>query len=549
MDFCENTTKFTIQMYTITKKISIFGEQNFTSMFSEQNLQEIAQRGVQLSQVEKQLKRFEIGFKPMNIVAPATLENGIKHFSDKEIKDFANYYDSQKENKTIVKFIPASGAASRMFKMLFGLLNEYDGSEASYQKLFSKTGLHSAKNFIDEIEKFAFYDELKSALKKDNFDIQNLIATKNYKPIFEYLLTDKGLNYGNLPKGLLLFHKYSNENRTPLEEHLVEGALYAQDSKNDVNLHFTVSPEFIGNFKQKVEDVCQSYQSKFNVTFHVDYSIQKPTTDTIAVNSDNTPFKNTDGSLLFRPAGHGALIENLNELNYDIIFIKNIDNIVPDDYKEETILYKKGLAGILLHYQEKLFDLYQKLTSCNCFTDDFKQEIINLLEKDFCFILPDDFSKWDKKKCKQYLCEILHRPIRVCGMVKNEGEPGGGPFFTLESSGAKTLQIIEKAQINTKAEGQEAIFNSSTHFNPVDLICGVIDSQGEKFNLTEYVDDEAGIITSKSKDGKDLKALELPGLWNGAMSKWNTIFVEVPSITFNPVKEVNDLLRKEHQQK
>lgn len=517
-------------------------------MFSAQNLQEIAQRGVQLSQVEKQLKRFETGFNPMNIVAPATLENGIKHFSDKEIEDFAKYYDVQKKNKKIVKFIPASGAASRMFKMLFGLLNEYDGSEDSYKKLFSKTGLHSAKNFIDEIEKFAFYDDLKIALQKDSLDIQQLIKTKNYKPIFEYLLTDKGLNYGNLPKGLLLFHKYEQENRTPLEEHLVEGALYAQDAKNDVNLHFTVSPEYMNGFKQKVNEVCKSYETKFGVKFHIDYSIQKPTTDTIAVNTDNTPFKNADGSLLFRPAGHGALIENLNELNYDIIFIKNIDNIVPDDYKESTILYKKALAGILLTYQEKLFCLYEKLTNCRCFTEELKQQIITLIEKDFCFILPEDFCTWDKKKCKQYLCEILHRPIRVCGMVKNEGEPGGGPFFTLESNGAKTLQIIEKAQINTKAEGQEAIFNSSTHFNPVDLICGVKDSQDEKYNLTDFVDEEAGIITSKSKDGKELKALELPGLWNGAMSKWNTIFVEVPSITFNPVKEVNDLLRKEHQQ-
>lgn len=518
-------------------------------MFTESNLHEIQDRGLQIEQIEKQLKRFETGFQPLNIIAPATLSHGIKHFEDEDIADFAKLYDKKKKHKQIVKFIPASGAASRMFKMLFGLLNEYDGSAESYERLFSKTGLHSAKNFIDEIQKFAFYDDLKSALSKDGFDIDELVKSKNYHPIFEYLLTAKGLNYGNLPKGLLLFHKYSNENRTPLEEHLVEGATYAKANGTDVNLHFTVSPEFMQGFKDKVAEVQNKYQSTFNAKFHIDYSIQKPTTDTIAVNPDNTPFLNADGSLLFRPAGHGALIENLNDLNYDIIFIKNIDNIVPDDYKESTILYKKALAGILIKYQKEIFKLYTKIKNCRHLSDKRFAKAVDFLENELNYILPEGFSNWARNDCKDYILDILHRPIRVCGMVKNEGEPGGGPFFVQERDGSKTLQIIEKAQINMKAEGQEEIFNSSTHFNPVDLICGIKDSDDKKFDLTKFVDEEAGIITSKSKDGKELKALELPGLWNGAMSNWNTIFVEVPSITFNPVKEVNDLLRKEHQQK
>ena len=517
-------------------------------MFSDSNLQEIKAHGLQLDQVEKQIERFKKGFSAMNIIAPATPTRGIKKFNDAEITQFAALYEKKKRNKKIVKFIPASGAASRMFKMLFGLLHDYDGSEESYQKFFTKEGLHSPKNFIDEIKKFAFYEDLQSALAKDGMNIDELINSKNYHPIFEYLLTDKGLNYGNLPKGLLLFHKYASENRTPLEEHLVEGALYAQDNDGNANLHFTVSPEFMQGFKDKANAVIDAYEKKYNVHFNLDYSIQKPQTDTIAVNTDNTPFTNEDGSLLFRPAGHGALIENLNELDYDIIFIKNIDNIVPDDYKDSTVLYKKALAGILLDYQSKIFNFYKKINSCCWFVEKNLTKAASFIEQDLNYILPKDFSKKSRNERKAYILNILNRPIRVCGMVKNEGEPGGGPFFTLEKDGAETLQIIEKAQINTEAEGQEEIFNSSTHFNPVDLICGVKDYEGNKFDLTAFIDDEAGIITSKSKDGKELKALELPGLWNGAMSKWNTLFVEVPSITFNPVKEANDLLRKEHQQ-
>ena len=518
-------------------------------MFSEKNLHEIQFRGLQFEQVEKQLKRFETGFVPLNIIAPATLGHGIKHYEDEEIASFAKLYDKKKKHRSILKFIPASGAASRMFKMLFTLMNEYDGSEESFKKFFTKSGLHTGQNFIQEIKKFAFYDDLKTALAKDNLDIDELIEKKNYHPIFEYILTDKGLNYGNLPKGLLLFHKYATENRTPLEEHLVEGATYAKAHNNDVHLHFTVSPEFVDGFKNKVAEVKAKYQEAYKVKYYVDYSCQKPTTDTIAVNPDNTPFLNSDGSLLFRPAGHGALIENLNELNYDIIFIKNIDNIVPDNYKEPTILYKKALAGILIHYQSEIFKLYKKIKNCRHLSDKRFNKAVAFLENELNYILPEGFSNWARNDCKEYIIDILHRPIRVCGMVKNEGEPGGGPFFVKENDGSQTLQIIEKAQIDTKADGQEEIFNSSTHFNPVDLVCGVKDYEDKKYDLTKFVDEEAGIITTKSKDGKELKALELPGLWNGAMSNWNTIFVEVPSITFNPVKEVNDLLRKEHQQK
>ena len=324
------------------------------SKFSDEDLQQFASMGLTPEKVEQQIENFRKGFPKTHLIDAATIDNkGIIRMSDNDIRRYAAAYKSRSKGKRLLKFVPASGAASRMFKMLFGLLNDYDGSEESYKKLFSKDGLHSAKKFIDDIQKFAFYEDLKSALQKDGFDIDELLKTKNYHPIFEYLLTEKGLNYGNLPKGLLLFHKYENENRTPLEEHLVEGATYAKAKNNDVNLHFTVSPEFIQGFKDKVSEVKDKYQSEFKAKFFIDYSVQKPTTDTIAVNADNTPFLNADGSLLFRPAGHGALIENLNELNYDIIFIKNIDNIVPDAFKEPTVLYKKALAGILIKYQKR----------------------------------------------------------------------------------------------------------------------------------------------------------------------------------------------------
>ena len=517
-------------------------------MFTDSQILEIQNKGLQVEKVEKQIERFKTGFSTINIIAPATLNKGILRYEEKEALKFAKLFDKKKKRRKLVKFVPASGAATRMFKMLFTLLEKYDGSNESYKKLFSEKGLHTPTGFIENITTFPFYNELKEVLAKDNFDIEKLLEAKDYKPILSYLLTEKGLNYGNLPKGLLLFHAYGEYNRTALEEHLVEGATYAKNYNKDVHIHFTVSPEFIQGFKTKVQDTKAMYQDEYSVKFYTDYSIQKPSTDTIAVNVDNTPFVNADGSLLFRPAGHGALIENLNELDFDIIFIKNIDNIVPDSQKQLTVLYKKVLAGILIQYQSTIFKFYDKISNSKHLSDKRFKLVTKFLTQELFFIFPEGFESWPRNDCKEYILEILKRPIRVCGMVKNEGEPGGGPFFVLEKDGSQTLQIIEKAQIDTSNKEQDAILNASTHFNPVDLVCGVKDFEGKKFNLTDFVDEESGIITTKSKDGKELKALELPGLWNGAMANWNTLFVEVPLITFNPVKEVTDLLRKEHIQ-
>jgi hypothetical protein len=511
-------------------------------------MHEIQNKGLQVEKVEKQIQRFETGFSAINITAAATIEKGILRCDDKEALKYAKLFDKKKKRKKLVKFVPASGAATRMFKMLFTLLEEYDGTEESYAKHFSEKGLHTPKGFIENIADFAFYNQLSQVLAQAGFNIDSLLEKKEYKPILEYLLTEKGLNYGNLPKGLLLFHAYGEEKRSALEEHLVEGALSAKNHNGDVNIHFTVSPEFIQGFKDKVQETKQKYQQLYDVKYYTEYSIQKPTTDTIAVTKDNKPFLNKDGSLLFRPAGHGALIENLNDLDFDIIFIKNIDNVVPDSQKSTTVTYKKVLGGILIHYQSTINKLYDKISNSKHLSDKRFKIASKLLSQELNFVFPEGFDAWPRNDCKEYILDLLHRPIRVCGMVKNEGEPGGGPFFVLEKDGSQTLQIIEKAQINLKDAKQVAILNESTHFNPVDLVCGVKDSEGKKYNLTEFVDEESGIISSKSKDGKELKALELPGLWNGAMANWTTLFVEVPTITFNPVKEVTDLLRKEHKQ-
>ena len=365
-----------------------------------------------------------------------------------------------------------------------------------------------------------------------------------YKTVVDYLLNDKGLGYGQLPKGLLLFHKYGGTQRTPLEEHLVEGALYA-NCNGVVHLHYTVSPEHKNLFEDCVNHVKGEYESKFNVRYCVSFSVQKPSTDTIAVNPDNTPFRNSDGSLLFRPGGHGALIENLNDVDADIVFIKNIDNVVLDKFKEDTVTYKQLLAGVLVSLQTKAFE-YLRLLESGQFDDDTLKEIVRFLEQELCCHKPG-INDLEGAELVAYLKKKLNRPMRVCGVVKNVGEPGGGPFLAYNSDGTVSLQILESSQIDKDNSDYTKMFTEGTHFNPVDLVCATKDYNGDKFNLPDFVDRSTGFISSKSKNGKELKALELPGLWNGAMSDWNTVFVEVPLSTFNPVKTVNDLLREQHQ--
>ncbi len=499
-------------------------------MFSKEDLNYFSEKGISPKTVEQQINNFKRGFPFVNITKAATINDGIFKLNENEIDTYIRLFEKTSEKEKMLKFVPASGAASRMFKQLFEFK---DNTTAN----FDDKGFNSTYNFFQKIEKFAFYDDLKTICSKANF-------TKDYKQVLDCLLEENGLNYGNLPKGLLKFHKYENSNRTPAEEHLAEGAEYS-NSQGKVNIHFTISPEHKSDFKKHINEVKSIYENMFNVQFNIDFSIQKPSTDTIAVDLHNNPFRNLDDSILFRPGGHGALIENLNDIDADIIFVKNIDNIVPDRLKKDTITYKKALAGLLIEKRNQIFSYINQIQKS--LNDKLIQEVKAFLENELFITLDNQFDRRSNTEKAKYLIGKLNRPVRVCGMVKNEGEPGGGPFFVQRKSGSVSLQIVEGAQIDINDSEKADIVNHATHFNPVDLITAVKDYKGDVFDLTKFIDPETGFISQKSKDGKDLKAQELPGLWNGAMANWNTLFVEVPISTFNPVKVVNDLLRETHQ--
>lgn len=505
-------------------------------MITLQDKEFLAQKGISEEQIAEQLACFEKGFPYLKLAAAASVDNGILAPATDMQKKYLDAWDAYTQtNKVIVKFVPASGAASRMFKNLFEFLGaDYDTPQTGFEK-----------TFFEKIENFAFYNDLNQACQNNTGkDIPQLISESNYKAVVSALLESAGLNYGALPKGLLKFHKYEDGSRTPLEEHLVEGALYAGNKNGKVNVHFTVSPEHRPLFKALVDEKAAIYAKRYGVEYNISFSEQKPSTDTIAADMDNKPFRD-NGKLLFRPGGHGALIENLNDLDADVIFIKNIDNVVPDKFKGDTVLYKKLIAGVLITLQQKIFSYLQLLESGK-YTHEQIMDILQFLQKKL-FCKNPEVKDLEDSELAIYLKNKLNRPIRVCGMVKNVGEPGGGPFLAYNSDGTISLQILESSQIDMKDPEKKEMFEKGTHFNPVDLVCAVRDYKGHKFNLVKYVDKNTGFISYKSKNGKDLKALELPGLWNGAMSDWNTVFVEVPLSTFNPVKTVNDLLREQHQ--
>ncbi|MCR4852889.1 MAG: DUF4301 family protein [Prevotella sp.] len=500
-------------------------------MLSKQDLKQIELKGISEEQINNQLEEFKTGFPYLKLEAAASIANGgILAPEESKRNDYVETWKQYKgEGHKIVKFVPASGAASRMFKDMFAFVDApYDVPTTDFEK-----------KYFDQIENFAFFGALDEACKKnEGKGVRELIADGNYKAVAANMLRKEGLNYGQLPKGMLLFHKYDEGARTPMEEHLVEAALYAS-SNGEANVHFTVSHEHIEFFQKKVAEKEEGLAKKHNVRYNISFSEQKPSTDTVAANADNTPFRNDDGTLLFRPGGHGALIQNLNDIDADVIFIKNIDNVVPDRLKADTVEYKQLIAGVLVALQKKAFGYLNILDGEP--TEEQLAEIAAFVEKDLCC------KPTSEKPTAAYLREKLNRPMRVCGMVKNVGEPGGGPFLTYNQDGTVSLQILESSQIDKSNAEYMKMFTSGTHFNPVDLVCAVKDYKGQPFDLPAFVDKSTGFISSKSKNGKELRALELPGLWNGAMSNWNTVFVEVPLSTFNPVKTVNDLLREQHQ--
>lgn len=514
-----------------------------TLSLSQDDLHQLEAAGIAPEQLERQLQYFRQGFPHCHLEEPATVENGgIIRMEADDISRYLACYQRMAKDKRILKFIPASGAASRMFKDLYDFTARYTGVAYNFEKEFP-----SVEQFLSNLTTFAFYEDLKAEIEKTSMHIQDYLDHREYSSIINMLLKEQYLGYGSLPKALLKFHRYGDRQRTPLEEHIVEGAAYACNRDGSVHLHFTISPEHRSLFRRKIAQVRHQYEKELGVHLAVSLSEQKHSTDTLAVDEYNNPVRDEKGHLVLRPGGHGALIENLNECRADLIFVKNIDNVVPDWMKHSTIVYKKVLAGLLLDLQRQYFPYLRQL----------RQGVITTaqLHKIECFAhnrlhiaLPDNLERKTVDEQRQILFDAMNRPIRICGMVKNQGEPGGGPFFVTDTEGKRSLQIVETAQINRKDPDQEAILQGASHFNPVDLVCGTKDYRGRYFDLRQYVDPSTGFISKKSKGAQVVKSQELPGLWNGAMARWITLFVEVPLDTFNPVKTVNDLLRKEHRE-
>ncbi|MDR2470072.1 MAG: DUF4301 family protein [Tannerella sp.] len=498
----------------------------------------LSEKGISEEQLAEQLACFRRGFPFMEIVAPASLQKGIMRLTDEECDMYIKVWDTYRagKNRSILKFVPASGAASRMFKDLYAFLAaEYDTPQTAFEK-----------EFFTRITHFAFCDTLNERCReKTENDLPSLLAAGRYREIAGILLEKDGLGYGTLPKGVLWFHRYADGPRTALGEHLAEGAMYASNAAGEVTIHLTVSPEHQPFFKQLVKARTPYYEQRYGVKYTVSWTVQSPSTDTVAVETDNTPFRNADGTLLFRPGGHGALLENLNRTDADVVFIKNIDNVVPDHLKSTTVAWKKALAGILVDVQSRIFAFLRRIEAGD-YTHEEIAAMIHFLQTVLCVKDPE-MKFYEDAELILYIRRKLRRPLRVCGMVRNVGEPGGGPFLAVGSDGAVSLQIVESSQIDMSDPQKKALFEQSGHFNPVDLVCALKDPEGRKYHLPDFVDRNTGFISRKSKDGRELKALELPGLWNGAMSNWNTVFVEVPLATFNPVKTVNDLLRPPHQ--
>jgi hypothetical protein len=545
--FCRNDGKwYFLTFYEIINLID--GADMTESIFSKKDINQIRLIGTTPEKVISQIAMFKKGTPYLKLSRPCTVDDGIRSISDDELKQLTAIYEEYAPRKSMTKFVPASGAASRMFKTLLRFNNAYDTIQRNAIASTARQGDRDSRyilTFMEGIRRFAFYDDLKSAMAKDGLDAEALIDANQFKEIIDYLLTHKGLGYTQLPKGLIKFHHYHDSSRTAFEEHLVEAADYAKDDNGVCALHFTVSLEHRQRFEYLLKAVQVSYQESYGVRFQVGFSVQEKSTDTIAVDLGNKPFRLNDGTLLFRPGGHGALIKNLNNLRGDIIFIKNIDNVVPDKLKGHTFVWKRVLGGHLIRIQQQVFSYLERLIE-----DQADQELLgeafDFAENELC-VSPVDRELMSKEARQDFLVSMLNRPIRVCGMVKNEEEPGGGPFWVEGKDGSLSPQIVESAQVDLESKDQQSVLRSSTHFNPVDIVCGVRDWQGNPFDLRKYVDPDAVFISQKSKAGRELKALELPGLWNGAMAFWNTIFVEVPLITFNPVKTINDLLRKEHQ--
>ncbi|NPV04785.1 MAG: DUF4301 family protein [Syntrophaceae bacterium] len=504
-------------------------------MFSASDIEYIRARGMTEEKIVSQIERFRRGATALTLDRPATVGDGIVRVADDEKPRLVALHDEAAGAGRCLKFVPASGAATRMFRDWHAALNAGGfGSRAARDA------------FIESLPSYAFYEDLCEALSKAGCDPARPTAEGGECEILDCILGERGLHYACKPKALLKFHRYGDGARTALEEHLVEAALYVRDRSGLCRLHVTVSSEHLAPVRALVERVRGDYERRFGVRYEIGFSVQSESTDTIAVDLDNRPFRARDGRLLFRPGGHGALLYNLQAIEGDIVFVKNIDNVVPDRLKDTTVLYKKILGGFLVDLQGQLFSRLRALADPSA-GEAVLDEAARFASGRLACLLPPDFGGRPVKERREILMRALDRPLRVCGMVKNEGEPGGGPFWVREPDGGCSLQIVEEVQVDKRQAGQAEIWASSTHFNPVDLACGVRDYRGRPFDLERFVAADQVFISVKSHEGRDIKALELPGLWNGSMARWHTVFVEVPIETFNPVKTVDDLLRPAHR--
>ena len=509
---------------------------------SENDIKVLELREITVEKINRQINLIKRGTNFIELVRPCTVNDGLLQIDEANNNHLLELHQNALANGRFAKFVPASGAASRMFRKLEAVLNTYNSVTLDELKknADSKQAEAYAVRFLENLNNFAFYQELKNGLESQNYDVDKLLEGGNVLIIINYLINPEGMNYTNKSKALLKFHKYPDENRTAFEEHVKEGIQYA-GSNDRVILYFTVPPGQIEDFEVLAEKMKEKY-SDFNL--EIIFSFQKKSTDTIALNNEDELFRD-NGEILFRPGGHGALLQNLNDLDEDLVYIKNVDNVQREENIETTILYKKLIAGLLIEKQSKIFELLELLENSDIDNAVIK-ESEEFLKDELMIEIREDYEQYSLQKKREYLFSLLNRPIRVCGMVWNEKEPGGGPFWIKDNDGSISKQIIESAQVNDEDSNQGELFESSTHFNPVDLIIGLRDYKGKTFDLNEYVNNDAVFVANKSKNGHALKSLELPGLWNGSMHHWISIFVEVPKSTFTPVKDVNDLLRKAH---
>lgn len=512
--------------------------------FSSHDFVQIHRHGMSMATIEGELNHFRNGIPKTILDRPAIVEDGIIKLSEHEFKEYADFFDTRKSSLKLEKFIPASGAASRMFKFLNEFLNEFDAENETINAYINRKKALNMSVFLAGIEKFPFYESINKKLQAENADFHSWEQDKKHYYFVKVMLEQEHYDFCSKPKGVLPFHKYNQYVATAVEEHLNETVYYSNGQNNETNLHFTVTDNHQQLFESIIAEVKAKVEAQSGSKIRTSFSYQDTATDTIAVDLDNQPFRYHD-KLVFRPAGHGALIENLNRIDADIVFIKNIDNVI-QDHVSEIAFYKKALAGLLTELQQQIFNCLKEVEHSDI-TEKGIEEITHFIRYSLNAEIIEDFSKYTLEHKIQYIAEVLNRPIRVCGMVKNEGEPGGGPFWVRDMKGNVSLQIVESSQIDLQNAQQAGILARSTHFNPVDLVCGLRNYKGEKFDLTKYIDTNSGFIVEKNKGGRPLKAYELPGLWNGAMAKWITVFVEVPLITFNPVKTVNDLLKPAHQ--